>query len=362
MRVAILRLAVPLLLGCVAESLSAQRVVGEVQRPDSVTPAAQVLVEWRTTRGAVQRLLTDQQGRFRLTLPTADSVYMRVLRPGFQPQTHRPFFVAQGRTVSTRIVIEDRPIVLSSVRVAGESACTGRSDAQAWTLLEQARTAILAASLAERDTSLLIDAVEYEGGVTLAGAITLRDSSIRRSGRSVPGTRAQRDSIFRFGFVRRTSDTSYYHAPTPDVLLDERFGRQYCLTLMMADSSPPGQLGVRFQPARRPGPGIADVTGVIWLDDDRYLLSRIEFEYLNVPPHHRVDGLGGYLEYSALPTGHWLLREWTFRMPNLTRSRASSGLWAKRRIVHRVSVAGRTIYSDSTGAAILERVQPQTRR
>jgi hypothetical protein len=362
MRDVTLRIVALLLLSIVAESLPAQRVAGLVQRPDSTTPAAQVMVEWRTPRSAVQRLLTDSQGRFHLTLQREDSVYIRILRPGFQPQLHRAFYAARQRTVSARIVIEDRPIVLSSVRVAGESACTGRNDASAWTLLEQARTAILAATLAERDTTVVIDAVEFEGGVSRAGEIAVRDSSIRRATRSAPGSRAQRDSIFRFGYVRRTSDTSYYHAPTPDVLLDERFGRQYCLTLMMSDSSPPGMLGVRFQPARRPGPGIADVTGVIWLDDDRYLLSKIEFEYLNVPLHHRVDGLGGYLEYGALSTGHWLLRDWTFRMPNLTRSRAAAGVWGKRRIVHRVSVAGRTIYTDSVGAAMLERALPATRR
>lgn len=382
--------AVCALLMCSASSASAQRVVGQLLRPDSVTPVSQALVEWRTTRGAVQRVLSDQRGRFLLALPTEDSVFIRILRPGFRPQVVDPLFVEAGGTVSSRIVVEASAVTLSSLRIRGESACADRSDASAWTLLEQARTAMLSASLAERDASLAIEAVEYEGDATPAGAIVLRDSSIRRAERTAPSSRAERDSIFRFGYVRRTSDTSYYHAPTPDVLLDERFNTRYCMTLVMADSSPSGMLGVRFQPARRPGPGIADVTGVIWLDDDRYLLSRIEFEYLNVPPHHRVDGLGGYLEYAVLPTGHWLLREWLFRMPNLVYTRrapislarpdgsypsnragepirtavpvvSGTGLWAQGRTVYRVTLNGQPVLSDSASAALLERPVPPQR-
>jgi hypothetical protein len=371
----------------VAAPVRAQRVAGEVLRADSTTPAAQVLIEWRTPRTAVQRLLTNQQGRFLLTLSMADSVYLRILRPGFRPQELRPFYVAEGTATPARIILEERAVVLQSMRISGESACSGRTDASAWTLLEQARTAMLAASLAERDPALVIEAVEYEGDGTPAGAIVLRDSSVRRSPRSAPVSSAQRDSIFRFGYVRRTSDTSYYHAPTPDVLLDERFDRRYCLTLVPADSSPDGLLGVRFVPARRPGPGIADVMGAIWLDEDRYLLSRVEFEYLNVPPSHRVEGLGGYLEFAVLPTGHWLLREWLFRMPNIIWTRRAEmtvlkpdgscytsvsgepicravpiigarGLWARGRIVYRVSLNGRTVLTDSSGAALLERETP----
>lgn len=364
-----------------------QRVLGTVLQPDSITPAAQVLVEWRSRHSTPQRLLTDRAGRFVLVLPSADSVYLRILRPGYRPQALAGLAIAAGATVSTRIVLADRPVVLSSVRVQGESACAGRSDAAAWTLLEQARTAILAAELAERDPQLSISAVAFEGDATPGGAIVLRDSSIHRSGRLAEPSRAQRDSIFRFGYVRRTSDTSVYHAPTPDVLVDERFRVRYCVALVARDSTPDGLIGVRFQPVRRPGPGIADVFGTFWLDANRYLLSRVEFEYVNVPPHHYTPGLGGYLEFAVLGTGHWLLREWLFRMPNLvwvrgerqslqrpdgsypldrsgapirwaTPDRGARGLWAQGRIVYDVRVAGESVYSDTTAAQLTARIIP----
>lgn len=377
------------LLLSIAVPSAAQRIAGQVLRPDSVSAAAQVLVEWRTRRGALQRVLTDGAGRFSIQLPREDSVFLRVLRPGYRPQEATPLLVPLGETVTARIVLRDQAVVLGAMRVAGESACTGRSDAPAWTLLEQARTAILTASLAERDPLLRIDAVEYEGDATPAGAILLRDGSVRRSGASAQASQAQRDSIFRFGYVRRSrSDTTYYHAPSPDVLVDERFRSRYCAALVPADSSPDGLIGVRFQPARRPGPGIADVTGVFWLDDDRFLLSRVEFEYLNVPVHHRVQGLGGYLEFTVLPSGHWLLREWLFRMPNLIAThyapitvlrpdgnyptnragepirsaipvRSATGLWAHGRIVYRVESNGSVVLTDSAGASLLERATPR---
>lgn len=379
-----------LLATCVAAPVAAQRLNGLVLRPDSATAAAQVLVEWRTPRSGVQRLLTNAHGRFTITLPAAESLYLRILRPGFRPQLVMPMYLASGGSAEARIVLQELAVVLQSVRVESQSACRGRSDPSAWTLLEQARTAILAATLAERDPALRIEAVEYEGDATPAGAILLRDSSVTRSAPAAPTSRARLDSLFRYGYVRRTSDTTYYDAPTPDVLLDPRFDERYCLTLIPADSSPPGRLGVRFVPARRPGPSIADVTGAIWLDDDRYLLSRVEFEYHNVPPRHQVDGLGGYLEFSVLSSGHWLLREWLFRMPNIIWTRRAEmelrrpdgncftdrngdpicraspivgavGLWARGRIVYRVSLDGRPLLTDSTAAALLQREIPQRR-
>ena len=343
----------------IAAEAQAQRIAGTVLRPDSATPVPQVLIEWRASRGAVQRLLTDARGRFTIALSRPDSVYLRILRPGYRPQVVAPLYVDVATLLSPRIVLSDQSVVLGSIRVEGASACRGRSDAAAWTLLEQARTAILAATIAARDPALHIAAVEYEGDATPAGAIVLRDSSVQRAAPVGPPNPAQRDSIFRYGYVRRTSDTSYYLAPTPDVIIDDRFRERYCATLVSADSSPPGLLGVRFQPARRPGPGIADVSGTFWLDDDKYLLSRVEFTYHNVPVHHRVDGLGGYLEFAVLPTGHWLLREWLFRMPRLRPSPVR--VWARGHIVFDVSVNGTAIYSDSSAAALMQRAIPRRR-
>ncbi|MBX3132198.1 MAG: carboxypeptidase regulatory-like domain-containing protein [Gemmatimonadaceae bacterium] len=332
--------------------LTAQRVLGTVLRPDSTTPAPQVLVEWRVGRGAPQRVLTDSRGRFAIVLSAPDSVTLRVLRPGFRAQQWPALFVGATATLEPRLVLQDQTVVLATVRVDARGACTGRADGAGVTLFEQVRVAIQSASLAERDPMLRIEAVEYEGEATASGALVVRDSSLRLSPGSVQRRPAALDSIFRFGYVRRTRDTSYYEAPTPDVLADARFANGYCFAMVPADSAPEGLHGVRFVPQRRPGPGIADITGTFWVDRDQLLLRTVEYSYLNVPAHHRANGLGGHLEYAVLPSGHWLLREWVVRMPNL---RGGINLFAQGLTVFGVYEDGVTLFADSAGAALAAR-------
>ncbi len=379
-----------LLAGVLPLDLAAQRIVGVLLRADSATPAPQVLIEWRTSRGAVQRVLTDARGRFAIQLSRADSVTLRALRPGYRPQVWSPLYVDVGATLEPRLVLADQGVVLASVRVESSGPCAGRADRVAWTLWEQARVAIQSASIAERDPMLRIAAVEYEGEATSGGAMLVRDSSLRLSSRLVQRPAAMRDSIFRFGYVRRTSDTSYYESPTPEVLADDRFSERYCFAMVPPDSAAAGLHGVRFSPQRRPGPGIADVMGTLWIDREGLLLRTIEYEYLNVPVHHRAPGLGGYLEYVVLPTGHWLLREWVVRMPNLVYNRRPAvnlqrpdgsyplnrrgepirtavpvvggyGLWAQGRTVFGVYEDGETLFADSAAAALAAR-RPAPRR
>lgn len=343
---------------------AAQQVSGTVVRADSTTPAAQLLVEWRAGAGPLQRVLTDERGRFVLRLRGADSVRIRLLRPGYRPQVVPAFFVDAATVVSPRVVLENRPIVLATVRVQEHQVCAGRGETAAWTLWEQARVAMQAVTLAERDPTLVVEAVEWAGTGPAGETPAIEPSSITRTATTALRSGAQRDSIFRFGYVRRTSDTSYYEAPVPEVLTDDRFAERYCFTVVDADSTPDGLTGVRFEPRARPGPGIAEVTGVFWLDRERYLLRAVEFSYINVPPHHRVAGLGGHLRFVELPSGHWLMHDWLFRMPDLfvtRQSRGNRGLRAEGRTVYTVRRAGETLYADSAAAA-LARQDPRLRR
>ena len=349
-----LRWALPLA-ALLPTSLAAQQLVGTLLRADSVTPAAHVLVEWRDGSGRAQRVLSDSRGRFVVTLPRPDSLRLRALRPGYQPQDWPATFVPAGQALQARFVLADRSVALAAVRVEGRGPCVGRADRVAWTLWEQARVAIQSASLAESDPLLRIEAVEFDGTVTGDDSVVVREASLRPSAGVRRRPAAMRDSIFRFGYVRRTSDTSYYESPTPDVLADDRFAERYCFAMVPPDSAPPGLHGVRFTPQRRPGPGIADVAGTLWIDRDGLLLRRIEYAYLNVPAHHRAPGLGGSLAYVVLPSGHWLLQAWVVRMPDpLTFGRAPR-LWAQGRTVFGVFQDGVTLFADSSGAALAAR-------
>src|SRR5690606_39134723 len=83
--------------------LSAQRLIGEILRADSITPAARALVEWRDARGSAQRTATDNNGRFTVVLEAAGNLTLRVLRPGFRPHVVPMRSLLRGQVDSLRI-------------------------------------------------------------------------------------------------------------------------------------------------------------------------------------------------------------------------------------------------------------------
>jgi hypothetical protein len=339
----------------------AQRLIGQVVRADSITPAVRVLVEWRVGRGPIQRVSTDDRGRFTIAVPDTGRLALRVLRPGFRP--HVVPLRPSGRRAmdSLRIVLRDEVVQLAAMRVEEDRVCGARGEAVAWQLWEQARVALQSVVLAERDSSLRVEAVEYESDLLPDTTPMIRAATIRQAGRERTQSRAHYDSLFRFGYIRRVADTSSYFSPTLAVITDDRFAERYCFTRVV-DEAHPDWIGVAFEPARRPGPGIADVVGTFWLDRDELLLREVTYAYVNAPLHHRVEGIGGELHFVQLSSGHWILRDWDVRMPKLNqaarRERLAIGRWSKRRTVYRVVRGGRELFLDESAARLGEGPRP----
>lgn len=349
---AVCAVAVAFLLPAAAQ---AQRLFGQVVRADSITPAVRVLVEWRVGRGPVQRTSTDDRGRFIIAVPDTGRLALRVLRPGFRPHVVPPRPSGRRAVDSLRIVLRDEAVQLAAMRVEEDRVCGARGEAVAWQLWEQARVALQSVVLAERDTSLRVEAVEYEADLLPDTTPMIRASTIRQVGRERAQSRAHYDSLFRYGYIRRVADTSSYFSPTLAVITDDRFAERYCFTRVFDDAHPEW-VGVAFEPARRPGPGIADVVGTFWLDIEGLLLREVTYTYVNAPLHHRIEGIGGELHFAQLSTGHWILRDWDVRMPKLNpaarRERLAIGRWSKRRTVYRVVRGGRVLFLDESAARL----------
>lgn len=347
------------LLALAAAPLGAQRLAGTVVRPDSATPAARALVEWRTPTTAVRRLATDDAGRFVIVLERADSVLVRVLRPGFRPQVLLPVAVPVDSTVTLHVVLHAEAVTLAPLRVEEHRVCGPRGEAVAWTLWEQARVALQSVVLAERDPALRIEGIEFDAEVTADDALVVRDSSLVRVAGDPRRPAAHYDSLFRFGYVRRVADTTTYFTPTLPVIADDRFAEHYCFRRVVDEARYPDWTGVEFEPARRPGPGVADVAGTFWLDRDHLLLHAVEFRYVNVPVHHRIDGIGGEMRFAGLSSGHWILSEWSVRLPRLSLfagyDRAPTGRWGRGRRVYRVRLGDDTLFADAAAAALARR-------
>ncbi len=343
--------ALAVLLVCVLpQSAHAQRVIGEVVRADSTTPAVRALVEWRIGRGPIQRVSTDDRGRFVIAVPDTGRLALRVLRPGFRPHVVEPRPSGRRPVDSLRIVLRDEVVQLAAMRVEEDRVCGARGEGVAWQLWEQARVALQSVVLAEQDTSLMVQAVEYEMDLLPDTLPMIRPATIRTVGRERERSRTHYDSLFRFGYIRRVADTSSYFSPTLRVIADDRFAERYCFTRVVDEIAHPDWIGVAFEPARRPGPGIADVVGTFWLDREELLLREVTYTYLNAPIHHRIEGTGGELHFAQLATGHWILRDWDVRMPKLNpaarRERLAIGRWSKRRTVFRVERAGAVLFED----------------
>jgi hypothetical protein len=361
MRAGLATAAIIVLLG-VPVTASAQRVVGTVVRADSVTPAVRALVEWRAGRGAMQRTITDDRGRFTIVLDGAGSVDVRVLRPGFRPHVLPQRTLLAGQVDSVQVVLREEAVALATVRVEEHRVCGPRGEPIAWQLWEQARIALQSVVLAERDTSLRVEAVEFEADLTAEDAVRIRDATLVRVGLERAKPRIHYDSLFRFGYIRRVADTSSYYSPTLAVIADDRFAERYCFTRVVDEVERPEWIGVAFAPARRPGPGIADVVGTFWLDRAELLLREVTYTYINAPVHHRIEGIGGELHFTALASGHWILHDWDVRMPTLSmssaRERAAVGRWSKRRTVFRVVRDGTELYLNAAAERLGGRARP----
>ena len=342
-------------------NIRAQRLIGNVVRADSITPAVRVLVEWRVGRGPVQRTSTDDRGRFVIAVPDTGRLALRVLRPGFRPHVVPPRPSGRRATDSLRIVLRDEVVQLAAMRVEEDRVCGARGEAVAWQLWEQARVALQSVVLAERDSTLLVQAVEYEADLLPDTLPMIRPATIRQVGRERAQSQAHYDSLFRFGYIRRVADTSSYFSPTLAVITDDRFAERYCFTRVVDDAHP-DWIGVAFEPARRPGPGIADVVGTFWLDRDELLLREVTYTYVNAPLHHRIEGIGGELHFVQLSSGHWILSDWDVRMPKLNpaarRERLAIGRWSKRRTVYRVMRIGDVLFLDESTSRLGEEPLP----
>lgn len=357
--------------------LAAQTVSGVVLLPDSTTPAPQVLVELRAGGRTRLQALSDAQGRFVFRLPEADTASIRAVRPGLRPTVAPRIFVGEGRTKELRLILGTDRVTLATVSVtaSADRFCGSRADAGGGQLWNEARTVLETTVLTERDSALQIRSIEYEGRPQSDGSVRIADSTLRVVPLDEAFGRAHYDSLFKFGFIRRNSPgVTTYYAPNAELLADERFVASHCFRMAPEDTLADGVVGVRFEPRFRPR--YTGVAGTLWLDVATYKLRRIEFEYLNPPLHHRTAGTGGTIEFTELPTGHWITQAWTIRMssPAAGTSFASAGpagsalrrgevqtdfgLWARRQVVFQVTLDESLILRDDQADRLARQVPP----
>ena len=310
-RVALLLLLVP---GALAAQTVRGRLVEGESRP--VIGALVVLVdeEGRQVGGA----LTDRGGAFLIAAPAPGSYRLRAQRVGYESTLTRPFDLLHGQTVEREIVATTVPTRLDGLSVTARNPCdvrpaVGRTTFALW---EETRKALEAASFAQRQALYQFQVRSFSRALDPRTLEVVPDSAIeseRVLHTARPFASVPVEQLLEDGFVARSFAESTYYAPDADVLLSEAFLDEYCFAIAESPAEP-ALVGLAFRPVAENGPPA--VRGTLWVDRETRELRRLDYGYARFElPGRAHEHAGGRIEFEALPTGAWIVRRWSIRMP-----------------------------------------------
>ncbi|MDE2794971.1 MAG: carboxypeptidase-like regulatory domain-containing protein [Gemmatimonadota bacterium] len=297
----------------------AQTVRGRLLDPDGVTGLGSAMVVLEDRNGTeVERALSRNNGLFQLTAPAPGSYRLRAERIGYAT-THTDFFdLAAGETITQNIVAAVQAITLEGIEAGGERKCTvrpaeGLAVTRVW---EEARKALSAAAWTQERGYYQYEMMNVNRRLEPESRKVLgEERSYNRGYMQAPYVSRPADSLVNGGFARITPRESLYWAPDAEVLLSDPFLDTHCFNLRTDAEEAPGLIGLSFEPV--PGRRLPDIGGTLWLDLSTSRLERLDFTYrnLNLPRTILTSGIGGTLEFEALPNGTWIVNSWRIRMP-----------------------------------------------
>ena len=313
-RAALCVLGAPLVLraqvirGTVTSAVGAERVSGAVV----------LLLDSGLTTAA--RALTSDSGTFSIGVGAPGRFHLKVMRIGFRPTESRVFALTRDTTV--QLELTDIPVVLPRVTTRDRNDCRlhpDTTDAAALTfaLWDQARTALLA-------TAITLEQGDYRFAKLLHLRVydmrehALRDMALREieSKGSAPWISLPAERLRAEGYAVEDDSGMTFFAPGLDVLLSPYFTDAHCFRLTTraeAPASSPGAIGLDFEPAGRPRH--VEIRGTLWLDPGSKELRSLGFTFVNLPISAPDTLIGGYIEFTRLSTGGWIIPTWSIRMP-----------------------------------------------
>lgn len=299
-----------------------QSVRGTVSRGGLRVEGALVLLV-DSTQHVVARSVTREDGSYALSAPRTGRYAVRVLRIGWAPTTAGPVLLGDGAPAGLDLSLTGLPVRIAALRIEDRAPCQVRpdSDAVAFRLWDEARKALLTASLTEHERFTMRTTSSWRT-LDATGERVLADSSQVRTVPTVkPFASLPADSLAAAGYVQRNAlGELLFWAPDAEVLLSESFASSHCLRAERApaDTGPMARwVGIAFQPSGA-ARGVADVAGVLWMDRATAELRRLDFRYVNVPDLARAAErarAGGQVEFLRLPAGGWIVPRWSIRHP-----------------------------------------------
>ena len=338
---------------------AAQTVSGTVVNEAGGAPVRGALVSLLDAAGKrVGSALTDAQGAFALRAPAAGEFRVRAERVGMSSAASEPLPLAAGEARVLRLATRSVAVMLEGIQVqAGDRGCVvspgaGASTAALW---DEARKALDAAEFT-REQKASVFAIRRYRRVLDPERFTVRqaeeDSATGRY--ASPFTALPAEDLASGGYVRTRGDETLFFPPDASVLLSETFLDQHCFRVRRGRGENAGQVGLEFEPVR--GRTLPDVRGVLWLDAANAELRTLDYAFTGVKLGSDATPWGGRVHFDRLPSGGWIVRRWSLRMPQMGRpvARADLGLMGRSGapvLVAVVEVGGEVTRVDEAAAA-----------
>ena len=247
---------------------------------------------------------------------------VRVRRIGYLPFVSDP--VSLPRESALSLNVESPRVVLERIVVNSKSPC-GRNDQNSAALSsvwDEINKALRSSQLTTEDLSGIGRARTYRKEVNTEGTVISADSSVFLITTRRPFAAIDPVTLASDGYVLGDAETGWhYFAPDETVLLSEQFATTHCFRLVRQPDRT-GQIGVSFEPV--PRRQVADITGVLWVDQETSELREIVFRFVNAGVMSQFEA-GGFTHFRRVPSGTWIVDEWKLSVPRLAVSQVSLG-------------------------------------
>jgi hypothetical protein len=278
-------------------------------------PVAGALVALLDARDSVVAEGLSSENGTRVLRASPGTYRVRARRIGFLPFLSSPVEIPlQGELL---LSVETSRVVLNRIVVNSKSQCK-RNDPGAGSLgivWDEIDKALRASQLTTEDLSGFGRALTYRKEVGPNGAVLSSDTTFFAIRNARPFGAIDPVTLATAGYVLgNETDGWNYFAPDETVLLSEQFAATHCFRLLR-ERVRPGDIGVAFEPV--PQRKMADIVGVLWVDEQTAELREVVFHYVNAGVLSRFDA-GGFTRFLRVPSGAWLVSEWRLKVPRLT--------------------------------------------
>jgi len=263
--------------------------------------------------------LTDDRGRALFVGIEAGTYRVRAEMIGMATAETELFTVSAGSTITDELRLESSAIQLEGIEVELEAGrCSVRPGGEGLlvaTVWDEARKALLAASLTDQRGTYRYETMRYDRQLDRGSGVVLSEEQTRREGylRTPFESRPAADLAMN-GFVQRDGRDYLYYAPDATVLLSDEFLDTHCFKMANAGRNADGLIGLGFEPTGETK-SVPNIAGTMWLDPETAELRWLEFDYRFLPQEMTNPLVGGRVDFRRMPDGTWIIPEWWIRMP-----------------------------------------------